>query len=330
MELPGEMELRKDPLTRSWVLTGDWEAVETTTDSCVYCNAASPGLIYSIPANDNGAEWATRVFPHPNPLYQIEYPMNREGMGMYDRMDTTGAHEVIIENPSHSTALWDAGDAGIERVLATYAQRIEDLKRDARLRYILVFKNSGALAGQEIEHPHSELTATTFVPRRLIYEMGACREYYRLKERCLFCDIIQQEERTGVRVVEMTPNYIAVCPFASRVPYEVWLLPRGHAAAYEAAFCSSPTRELAGLLRRCLTRLLAQVEAFHMVVHTTPNTAARPEWGQTWEGLGDSYHWHFEILPIVPAQAQSYGIKEVYYCPLSPERAAERLRGARC
>lgn len=144
----------------------------------------------------------------------------------------------------------------------------------------------------------------------------------------MFCDIIQEEERSQTRVVEITPNYLAVCPFASRVPYEVWLLPREHAATFETSFCNSPARELAGLLRRSLTRLLSLVEAFHMVVHTTPNFNARPEWGQKWDGLADSYHWHFEILPIAPAQAKSYGIKEVHYCPLSPERAAEQLRGA--
>jgi UDPglucose--hexose-1-phosphate uridylyltransferase len=333
MELIGEMELRKDPITRSWVLTGDWEAVETVfADGCPYCDwpvlPARP--IFSIPCNDNEAGWATRVVPHPHPLYQVESPTNREGVGMYDRMDTTGAHEVIIENPHHSATLWKAEDTAVERVLATYAQRIEDLKRDIRLRYILVFKNYGSTAGQEIEHAHSELTAMTFIPRRLMYEIGACREYYQVKERCVFCDIIQQEERSSVRVVEMTPHYVALCPFASRVPYEMWLLPRQHSAAYETGFCASPARELAGLLRRCLTRLLTLVEAFQMVLHTTPNTQARPEWGQKWDGLNDSYHWHFEILPIVRAQARSYGIKEVYYCPLSPERAAERLRNAPC
>jgi len=330
MELIGEMELRKDPITRNWVLTGDWEAPETAPDGCPYCNGsvlpAPP--IFSTPDPSNDAGWATRVFPHPHPLYQVESPTNREGIGMYDRMDTTGAHEIIIESPQHALPLWQAGETAIERVLATYAQRIDDLKRDLRLRYVLVFKNSGSRAGQEIAHAHSELTAMTFVPRRLTYEMGACREYYLMKERCVFCDIIQQEERTGVRVVDMTPNYVALCPFASRVPYELWLLPREHSAAYETSFCTAPAREFAGLLRRCLNRLLSLADAFHMVLHTTPNLQARPEWGQKWDNLNDSYHWHFEILPIVPAQAKSYSIKEVYYCPLSPERAAERLRNA--
>src|ERR1700757_867642 len=98
--------------------------------------------------------------------------------------------------------------------------RIQDLKRDSRLKYVSIFKNQGEGAGEEFEHPTSQLTATTFVPRRVLYELRAGRDYFQTKERWLFCDILAQEEPQNLRVLEMRRRSIAVCPYAPRVPYE--------------------------------------------------------------------------------------------------------------
>lgn len=325
------MELRKDPLTRSWILVGDPEPSESIEDHCPYCDASGqsdPPPIFSMPAGGRGgARWGTHVFPRPHALYRIEGDPQRAAVGIYDRMRPVGAHEVIIKNPDHNRPLWVADDQEVEQVMLTWAHRIDDLKRDPRFRYICVFKNYGAAAGEELAHAHSELTATTFIPRRLVYELRSCKEYYEMKERCVFCDILRQEERQEVRVVEQTPNFMALCPFAPRVPYEVWLLPRYHDAAYESDILRSPlVREAASLLRRTLARLVNLTEAFHLVLHTTPNTSARLTQTSKWTTLYDDYHWHFEILPLLPRRLKSYSIKEVYFCPQSPERAAARLR----
>ncbi len=324
------MELRKDPITRTWIHVGDQEPSEAVPAPCPYCQesdlAAAPIFRLSLEGQDGG-RCATRVFPHPHPLYRIEEDPQRAAVGIYDRMGPIGAHEVIIETPDHNCPLWMAEAQAVALVLLTYAQRIEDLKRDFRFRYICVFKNVGTPAGQHIAHPHSELAATPFIPRRLLYELRTCREYYELKERCVFCDILQQELRQEVRLVDATPNFLALCPFAPRVPYEMWLLPRYHHASFESDLLrSSLGAELGGLLQRCLCRLINLAESFHMVLHTTPNTAATPAGGQKWSTLLDDYHWHLEVLPIVKTPTKSYSIKEVYYCPLSPERAAARLR----
>src|SRR4029077_5969061 len=145
--------------------------------------------------------------------------------------------------------LWNANDGEIEQFLILAAQRIQDLKRDARFKYISIFKNHGGSAGQEFEHPTAQLTATTFVPRRVLYELRAGRDYYQQKERCVFCDIICQEERQGLRVVELRGDYIALCPYAPRVPYETWILPRVHESSYERSGLSRTggIRDLAAL-----------------------------------------------------------------------------------
>jgi UDPglucose--hexose-1-phosphate uridylyltransferase len=281
-------------------------------------------------ASIDGGPWSARAVVHPSPLYRIEGDPQRRGDGIYDRMRSVGAHEVLVENIRHDRQLWNASDAEIEKFLLLAGQRIYDLKRDARFKYVSIFKDYGTVAGQEFEHPASQLTATTFVPRRVLYELRAGRDYFVQKERCVFCDILAQEERQGTRIVELRGDYTALCPYAPRVPYETWIMPRGHEASFERLALSRAgvLLDLAALLRRTLIRIRSITEDFHLVLHTSPNTTHRSDVLGYWKTIDEDYHWHIEILPVIAGRARSYTFKEVYFSPLSSETAAQRLRDA--
>jgi UDPglucose--hexose-1-phosphate uridylyltransferase len=331
---PYLMELRKDPITRSWVITGD-DAPEMSSPSasvCRFCadSTAPAQLIAGMPGMQ-GAPWSARAVVHPTPLYRIEGDPARRGEGIYDRMRPLGAHEILVENPRHERHLWQASDAEIAPVLVLMAQRIQDLKRDGRFKYVSVFKDHGATAGQEFEHPSFQLTATTFVPRRVLYELRAGREYFVQKERCVVCDIIAQEQQQGVRMLDIQGDFVALCPYAPRVPYETWILPRLHEAAFERHGLNRPNamRDLGALLRRTLQRIRTITEDFHLVLHTSPNTLHPSATLGYWKTIDEDYHWHIEILPILKAKAKSYSFKEVYFSPVTSETAVKRLRGAR-
>ena len=324
------MELRKDPITRSWVIIAEENGYEIPRDPCPLCpgnEALAPHTIFSLPPGS--PSWQVRAVPHFHPVYRVEGDPGRRADGIYDVMSSVGAHEIIVESPDHNQQLGQAPQAAVERVLEAYAQRILDLKRDARFKYVSIFKNRGALAGEELTHPHSLLTATTFVPRRILYELRSSRDYFHMKERCVFCDIIHQDELQATRLVETTASYVALCPFASRVPFETWILPRRHHHAFENDYLHTTSQgEFAGLLGRTLRRLEHVSDAYHLVLHTTPNTRAKTEIAEYWKTLADDYHWHVEILPIAQKRAKSYLIKETYYNAVCPEEAAERLRAA--
>ncbi len=327
------MELRKDPITRSWVITGD-DSPEASRDlsSCRYCpdSQDKPQVISSMPSVAGTVAWSARAVVHPAPLYRIEGDPCRQGDGLYDKMRSVGAHEVLVENPRHDGYLWNASEVEIEQFLLLAAHRIQDLKRDRRFKYVTIFKNHGVVAGQEFEHPTSQLTATTFVPRRVLYELRAGREYFTQKERCVFCDILGQELRQAARIVEVRGDYVASCPYAPRIPYETWLWPRVHEAAFERGALARPgaLRDMSALLQRTLQRIRTVSENFHLVLHTSPNTLHRSDILGYWKTIDDDYHWHIEILPIVPARAKSYTFKEVYFTPTTSETAARRLREA--
>jgi UDPglucose--hexose-1-phosphate uridylyltransferase len=321
------MELRKDPITRSWVVVGHREGPLELPESCLFCaqNVNSQKPLLRLPPEGTAQ---VIVLPNPDPLYRVEGDPDRRADGIYDMMGPVGADEVVIETPEHDKKLEDLSEGQILLVLEAWRQRVEDLKRDRRFKYVSAFKNSGALAGHEGTHAYSQVTATTFVPRRILYELRAAREWYKEKERCVFCDILKQDERQGKRIVDTQGDFVAVCPYASRVPFEIWILDRKHNHLFEQPRPDSNRRHLAALLRRVLRRLRQLAPAYHLVVHTSPNTI-HPK-GETsssyWKTIKDDYHWHIEILPIVESRSKSYSIKEVYFNALLPEQAAEKLR----
>jgi UDPglucose--hexose-1-phosphate uridylyltransferase len=319
------MELRKDPITNSWVVVGHREHVTAPSEQCPLCpHHAGLTPLLQIPAE---GPWSVSVQAHPDPLYHLEAEAGREAEGIYDRMKSVGAHELIAETAEHEGTLAYLPDEQIAAVLDAYRLRILELKKDTRFKYITVFRNRGLPAGEEFTHPHSEITATSFVPRRIIYELRAARAWYADKERCVFCDIVRQEVRRGRRLVDSQGDYVALCPYASRVPFEVWLMSRQHNHLFEQPSPKANRHDLAMLLGRTLRRIGRVTGSYHMVLHTAPTTAdKRGAIKEYWKTLAEDYHWHIEILPILEKVKRSYSIKEVYFNSLLPEEAAERLR----
>lgn len=323
------MELRKDPITQSWVIFEDEERTGSGDKACPLCpghEALCPPPISMLP--DGQPPWQVRVVPHLRPLYRIEADSQRRAEGLYDKMSTLGAHEIVVEHRDHSLTLSRQSEQGAALVLRSFVLRIADLKKDPRFRYVTVFRNQGALAGQDLTHPHSQITATPFIPRRVGYELRSCKRYFEVKERCIFCDIVRQEEQQQSRLVERDAAFLAFCPFASRVPYETWILPTVHHASFEESLVSWDDQlRFARFLQSILRRVESVAPAYHLVLHTSPNRKYQFEIGQNWRSLDEDYHWHFEILPIVPSKSQSYSLKEVYYNSLLPELASQQLRG---
>jgi UDPglucose--hexose-1-phosphate uridylyltransferase len=322
------MQIRKDPISLNWVVQEDGETTWPNLKVCHFCpgqEALTPQTIYSH-INGNGG-WDVRVTPHLRPLYRIEGDAQRCAEGIYDKMRNLGAHEVVIESPDHHLRLSQLSDENVAQVLRAFVSRLADLKKDRRFRYVSVFRNQGRMAGQEPDHPHSQIAATPFIPRRVVYELRSLQRYFSVKERCLICDIAQQEIAKQVRTVEWDDEFAAYCPFASRVPYEIWILPLQHYSTFEEDLTTWERQlHFARFLKSVLLRLETVAQDYHLVLHTTPNSSARSERTDHWRTLRDDFHWHFELVPVRLSTSRSYFLKEVYYNSVLPERAAEELR----
>jgi UDPglucose--hexose-1-phosphate uridylyltransferase len=327
-------ELRRDPVTGRWVIIAterrkrpnDFRVDHVAAiggEQCPFCpgheDLTPPEVFASRPSGTppNTPGWDLRVVPNKYPALKVEGGLDREGDGLFDRMNGVGAHEIIIETPDHSKQLAAMTEAEIVQVLFAYRDRILDLKQDRRFRYILVFKNHGAAAGATLEQTHSQLIALPIVPDFVREEVEGARRHFADKERCIFCDIVHQELKEGVRVILENADMVAVAPWAPRFPFETWLLPRRHASRFEEA----PRHEyesLAKVLKAVLGRINRALESppFNLIVHSSPFT----------EDTGAFYHWHIELIPKLTRVAGFEWGTGFYINPTSPEEAAKVLR----
>src|SRR5262249_24898063 len=145
--------------------------------------------------------WTLRVVPNKFPALLGDEELQASGEGIYDRMSGVGVHEVIVETPDHGASLGRLSVEGVNDVLSAYRERLLTLRKDPRLEYVLTFKTPGAAAGASLEHPHSQLTGMLIAPELVQEELDGATRYYRLKERCAWCDIVRQEQRDGARLV---------------------------------------------------------------------------------------------------------------------------------
>jgi len=340
-------ELRKDPIVDRWVIIAA-ERGRRPTDfatqpapapgsggaSCPLCEGSEPKTppetwaIRPGGTAPNTPGWQVRVVPNKFPALQIEGDVNRRGLGMFDLMDGVGAHEVIIESPHHQWQYADGPAELVDLALRGAQARLTDLYRDTRFRYCVIFRNYGPQAGASLDHPHSQIIAVPITPKRVKEELIATREYYAQKERCLFCDIIRQEQLLGERVVIDRERYIVLSPFAARFPFELLVLPKQHQHDFRGL--EDPQRlALAEVMHDCLRYIRTALgnPSYNYVVNTCPNLTPRPGRPDQWGTIALDYHWHIDVMPRVTRIAGFEWGTDFYINPVAPEAAAEFLRG---
>ncbi len=329
-------ELRKDPVLGRWIIIAterskrptDFvvEEFKTTGGFCPLCpgnekttprEVLAYGRDPNMPANSSG--WQLRVVPNKYPALVIEGDLEKHGEGLYDRMNGIGAHEVVIESPSHEDRFTFLPHDQMVLVFRAFRNRIHDLGRDHRFRYVMVFKNYGRAAGASLEHSHSQLVALPILPRMVISELDGSRSYFKYKDRCVFCDIIRQEAQQDTRVVCQNDYFVTLAPFAPRSPFEMWVLPRHHSSSY-ADQDDQSLSALADIFSETMRRLDACIAnvPYNFVLHTQPLGSPPLEY----------YHWHFEIVPKLTSIAGFEWGTGFYINPMPPEDACRYLREA--
>lgn len=323
-------ELRKEPITRMWVVIAtdrpkgpsDYLAfkppyrVQESGGPCPFCpgqEEMTPPETFSIPREGGG--WSVRVVPNKFPFFHIEGDFDRRPEGMYDLMEAIGAHEIVIEAPEHHQNLATFESVQIEGILRAYRDRVRDLARDQRFQQILIIKNYPGVFNR---HPHSHLMALPVIPKRIEEEIGGTLDYFQRKERCIYCDILKEETASGKRVILETPHFLVFAPFASRFPFETWIVPKAHASDFHS-IDDERIADLSVTLRSLFHRFqqLISDPPYSLTFHTSPvqERFHRPE-----------YHWHIETrLRVGLREGFEWGTG-FFVNPTPPEQAAAYLR----
>ncbi len=329
------VELRKDPISSGWVIVNQNRDLNCFVKSdnrvvdeshCPFCPGKEKFTPPAIVAFDkfgkrtSDKDWNIRVIPNNKPILAIEGSLFKKAEGMFDKMAGIGAHEIIIETPQHDKTTSSFGIDEYSQILFILQERMRDLKNDSRFEYILAFKNYGVNAGETISHAHCQIVAMPIIPKTVKEEIISGLKYFEYKERCLFCDIISQEISSGTRVITENDSFIAFVPFASRYPFEIWILPKEHSGDFRTINDRKVLNELASINISVFRRLRKVLDnpSYNLVLHSLPLK----------ENFLPHYHWHVEIIPqIVKTTGFELGTG-LFVNPILPEESAKFLREA--
>jgi len=322
-------ELRQDLVTGDWVVIalgrgkrpGEFavkrQPYPELSDMCPFCFPEETGqeedvLIYRRKDGD----WSLRVFPNKFPAFSRHRSVKHAEDGPYFMMDGVGHHEVIVtRDHSRQIALLDPLE--VAEVIDAYQDRFISLMNKRSVNYIEIFHNHGREAGASIEHPHSQLMAIPVTSPGIKFELDGAEEYWEANRKCVFCTMAEWELKHKKRLIFENDNFLAFCPFSSRVAFEVWVIPKKHKPYFER-INNEEKIDLAEALQKSISSIYQALTdpPYNFYIHTSPCD------GKDYP----HYHWHIEILPHTSTWAGFELSTGIEISTIEPERAAEELR----
>jgi UDPglucose--hexose-1-phosphate uridylyltransferase len=306
---------------------------------CPFCRGnedRTPPTLFSYP---DPTHWEIRIVENLYPVLGDDRAPGALTFGLQQVIDGYGRHEVVIDHPNHGIGIHEMSERHLAALFQCYRDRMRALyASDARLRYVLVFKNFGPAAGASIAHSHSQIIATPVVPENVQNELGHTRDYHRKVGRCIFCALIDEaltfeatvydretgqvrrRVQVGQYVVERGERFVAVKPFASRYEWEVHVYPIEHQCDF-ADTDDSWLADLGRVVKRTMARLDRVIGGaqYNFFLHSLPH-------GPDYTDCRASYHWHLEICPRTSIPTGFELGSGLFVSTVSPEDAAQRLR----
>jgi UDPglucose--hexose-1-phosphate uridylyltransferase len=299
------IEIRKDYLTDRYTFFSPKRASrphdtkkggEKKSKVCPFC----PGNEYMTPPavfelKKNGG-WEARIIPNKFPI--------------------TNIHEVIIESAKHDSDIADEPVKKVSEIIELYIQRYIVVSRNKYIKYVQIFRNRGMAGGASLRHPHTQVAGLPMIPRLVKEEMDACRKYKAKKKSCIFCDLARKES-VGKRFVSKNNSFAAFTAYASRFPYETWIVPKMHVCRI-SDLSKKQVNAFAGILKSTLMKLdnALKKPPYNYIIHQSPL-----------HGYG-YYHMHLEIMPATTMMAGLEKSTDCFVNLTMPEEAAKLLRKA--
>lgn len=327
-------EFRQNPITKNWVLIAPargkrpdeyktysvMQGVPEVDSKCVFCpgNEGSNVEVLRVP---KGEDWQIRIIPNKfAALDQTEVYRHKD---FYVSHSGDGDHEVIITR-KHNEPVALQSIVTVELTLRTFIDRINNLAKDPKLAYVQIFHNHGRDAGASLLHPHYQLMATPIVPPHIHSEILGCYHYYQNNHSCIYCDIIKEELAVKTRVVHESEHFVVISAYASRCPFETWILPKKHGARFEE-MSEDEIKHLSFILKVTLGQLYTKLSdpPLNFYIHNMP--IKRDD--QHSANEEKAFHWHLTIFPRITIWAGFEFATGIPVNPIPPEVTAKFLRG---
>ncbi len=263
----------------------------------------------------SSAAWTARVFPNRYPTFASEKRGGIPPCGPYLRSSGSGAQELVIPTPRHVSSLGELTVGELVAGMIAAQMRITRMMQSADLVHAMLFCNCRFEAGASIEHVHFQLIGSPLASSWLQNRVKRLREHRQQQGQSMLHAIVDFETADRKRIVATNDQWVMLCPLASRMPFQVWIVPLRPARSFSG--CS---REQLELLARLTVRYVRRLEellgqpGYNWVLHQSPFAD---------ETDGD---WFVEIVPRL-AKSAGYELgTDVWVNPVSPETAARRLK----
>jgi UDPglucose--hexose-1-phosphate uridylyltransferase len=326
-------QFRQNPISKNWVLiapnrskrpeqfgqiaASDPEALAIDT-TCVFCpgNESKNGEIGRFPDNKN---WQLRIIP--NKFEALTHTPLASDKNFYVHRAGSGDHEVIITR-KHNEPVALQSIKTVELTFHVFRQRLRELILHEDLAYAHIFHNYGRDAGASIVHPHYQIMSLPIVPPAVHEEITSAFHHYRQNGSCIFCDIIEEERKQSERIIHETEDFIVFAPYASRSPFEMWVVPKRHSANFEEC-TDQELNQLAYIMKVLLGQLYTRLNnpPLNFYIHTMPYPHLNNLMHEK-----NAYHWHLTIFPRLVIWAGFEFGTGIPVNPMPPEAAAEFLR----
>jgi UDPglucose--hexose-1-phosphate uridylyltransferase len=326
-------EFRQDIVNKNWVLIAesrakrpsDFQELPATPPNlpevaanCAFCPGNEHQAVGEITLYPSKGPWLIRVIP--NKYEAVGHVLGKRQEDFYVSRPGIGDHEVVITRWHNKPLALQDTDL-VDLTLKVYIDRIAELKQHDEVRYIHIIQNHGVQAGASILHPHSQIFAIPFLPERIADELRGTRNFFSINGSCVYCETILYEQRFLERVVLDNPDFLVVAPYASKMPFEMHILPKKHRPSFQDITISE-RQALAQTMKDVFLRLHERMRnpAYNFYIHTIPDAGVSES--KTHDD-SKSYHWHIVILPRVNVWAGFELGTEVYVNVMAPEKAAK-------
>jgi UDPglucose--hexose-1-phosphate uridylyltransferase len=339
-------EFRQNPITKNWVLIAPsrgkrpdqyktysvMHGIPEVDAKCIFCpgnenlnkEIVRIGMDGSVLGPNSLEPWEIRIIP--NKFASLEHTTAYRHKEFYVSHSGDGDHEVIITR-KHNEPVALQSITIVELSIRTFIERIKELEKHAELAYVQIFHNHGRDAGASIVHPHYQLIATPIVPPHIHSEILGCYHYYQNNNSCIYCDIIKEELSVKDRIVHESEHFVVISAYASRSPFETWILPKRHSARFED-MNEEEIKHLSFVLKVTLGQLYTKLSdpPLNFYIHNMPLKRSQAE-GSHSAHEEQSYHWHLTIFPRITIWAGFEFATGIPVNPIPPEISTKFLKG---
>jgi len=336
-----ESQYRQDVLTGHWVIISSARAKRPEAfivkkvekekhKKCAFCEGhelETPPEKYAVRnkgTRENEKGWRIRVIDNKYQVFDTKKNNERKSTKLFPYQQAIGIHEVIItKNPAKDIGEFTRHQ--VKELIETFIQRISVHKNNPEIKHIQIIQNHGKRAGSSMTHPHSQLFGGgNYKGTWLDKELKHSKRHFAKEGRCLFCDILEKEIKSGKRIIYKNRNFIAYSPYASSYPFQISVAPRFHSAFFEE-MNEKQIKDFAEIVQFAFHRLYVKLRNpdYNFFIRLAPvkfrNDKEEKE-------IRESFHWHLEILPKVTTWGGYEYATNVVVNVVLPEESAEFFR----